>query len=45
MKMERLMDGDEMAFHLGDVSQGYERAVEASCVRLETTRVASKRLL
>jgi hypothetical protein len=45
VQMERLMDGDEMAFHLGDVSQGYERAVEASCVRLETTRVASKRLL
>jgi len=31
--MERLMDGDEMAFHLGDASQGYGHAVRGLRVR------------
>lgn len=31
--MERLMDGDEMAFHLGDVSKGYGHAVKGLRVR------------
>ena len=37
VSMDRLMDGDEMAFHLCEVSQGYGQLEASVCVRLVTT--------
>ena len=37
VSMDRLMDGDEMAFHLCEVSQGYGQLEASVCGRLVTT--------